>query len=62
MGEVPEERSLFAGAFDSIGAQTPTALQLLMAYKCDHLGQQFEMAEGLRSAFKLYWEWCVHYL
>ncbi|KIM83636.1 hypothetical protein PILCRDRAFT_7050 [Piloderma croceum F 1598] len=55
-GEVPEERSLFAGAFDNIGAQTPTALRLLTAYKCDHLDRQFEMAEGLRSAFKLYWE------
>ena len=61
-GEVPEERFLFAGAFDDIGAHTPTALRLLTAYKCDHLGRQFETAEGLRSAFKLYWERCVHCL
>jgi hypothetical protein len=59
MGEVSEERSAFTGAFDTIGAHTPTALQLLTAYKCDHLGRQFETAEGLRSAFKLYWERCV---
>ena len=59
MGEVSEERSVFAGAFDKISAHTATALQLLTAYKCDHLGRQFETAEGLRSAFKLYWERCV---
>ena len=46
-------------AFDNISAQTPTVLQLLTAYKCDHLGQQFETADGLHSAFKLYWERCI---
>jgi len=56
MGELSEERSVFAGAFDKISAHTPTVLRLLTAYKCDHLGRQFETAECLRSAFKLYWE------
>jgi hypothetical protein len=53
---VPEERSLFAGAFDKICTHTPTVLRLLTAYKCDHLGHGFSTAEGLRSAFKLYFE------
>jgi hypothetical protein len=45
-----------SGAFDTIGEATPTALRLLIAYKCDHLGRGFSTAEGLRSAFKLYFE------
>ncbi|KAG5639816.1 hypothetical protein DXG03_003345, partial [Asterophora parasitica] len=45
-----------AGAFDSISEKTPTALRLLVAYKCDHLGRGFSTAEGLRSAFKDYFE------
>ena len=44
-------------AFDSITKHTPTALQLIMAYKCKHLGRAFSMAEGLRSAFKHFFEW-----
>jgi hypothetical protein len=58
---VPEERSAFAGAFDKICAQTPTVLRLLTAYKCDHLGYGFSTAEGLRSAFKLYFELYVDF-
>jgi hypothetical protein len=49
-------QSSFAGAFDSITSQTPTALRLLTAYKCDHQGRAFATAEGLRSAFKHYFE------
>jgi hypothetical protein len=50
------ERSSFADAFDSIISQTPTALRLLTAYKCDHQGRAFATAEGLRSAFKHFFE------
>jgi hypothetical protein len=52
----PEDRSIFAGAFDEITSRTPIALRLLTAYKCDHQGHGFSTAEGLRSAFKLYFE------
>jgi hypothetical protein len=51
-----EGRSQFACAFDTIGEWTPMALRLLIAYKCDHIGRGFSTAEGLRSAFKLYFE------
>jgi hypothetical protein len=54
-----EERAVYSGAFDNITDKTPTALRLLMAYKCDHQGKGFSTAEGLRSAFKLYFERCV---
>jgi len=50
------EESNFAGAFDNLTSQTPTALRLLTAYKCDHQGRAFATAEGLRSAFKHYFE------
>ena len=52
----PEDPSTFAGAFDEINSKTPIALRLLTAYKCDHQGKGFATAEGLRSAFKLYFE------
>jgi hypothetical protein len=55
--EVPtDERSRFAEAFDTLTEQTPIALRLLTAYKCDHGGKGFSTAEGLRSAFKQYFE------
>lgn len=54
-----EERAVYSGAFDNITDKTPTALRLLMAYKCDHQGKGFSTAEGLRSAFKLYFERCA---
>jgi hypothetical protein len=57
---VQEERSIFQGAFDIIGSQTPVALRLLTAYKCDHQGKGFLTAEGIQSAFKLYFERCVY--
>lgn len=50
------ERSNFKGAFDKITSETAVALRLLTAYKCDHLGRGFATAEGLRSAFKHYFE------
>jgi hypothetical protein len=59
VGNGPEDgqqRLRFADAFDKITAQTPTALRLLTAYKCDHNGLGFSTAEGLWSAFKLYFE------
>ncbi|KAJ7146653.1 hypothetical protein C8R44DRAFT_864392 [Mycena epipterygia] len=43
-------------AFDNITDQTPLALRALTAYKCEHLGRGFASAEGLRSAFKDYFE------
>ncbi|KAJ7128266.1 hypothetical protein C8R46DRAFT_1237037 [Mycena filopes] len=43
-------------AFDVITAQTPLALRALTAYKCEHLERGFASAEGLRSAFKDYFE------
>jgi len=46
-------------AFDAITEYTPTALRLVMAYKCEHLGRAFATAEGLRSAFKHYFERCI---
>lgn len=44
------------GAFDSITEYTPIALRLLVAFKCDHNGLGFTTAEGIRSAFKDYFE------
>ncbi|KAJ7748139.1 hypothetical protein B0H16DRAFT_1725751 [Mycena metata] len=43
-------------AFDVITAETPLALRALTAYKCEHLERGFASAEGLRSAFKDYFE------
>lgn len=45
-----------AKAFDSITEQTPVALRILISYKCDHQGRGFATAEGIRSAFKHYFE------
>ena len=45
-----------ATAFDSITEQTPVALRMLISYKCDHQGRGFATAEGIRSAFKHYFE------
>jgi hypothetical protein len=46
-------------AFDKIGEKTSMALCLYTADKCEQLGQSFAVAEGMRSAFKLYFERCV---
>ncbi|KAJ7645104.1 hypothetical protein DFH06DRAFT_1333400 [Mycena polygramma] len=43
-------------AFDVISEDTPLALRALTAYKCEHLERGFASAEGLRSAFKDYFE------
>ncbi|KAF8326289.1 hypothetical protein F5887DRAFT_1084601 [Amanita rubescens] len=45
-----------AQAFNTISEHTPVALRLLTAYKCEHQGCTFATAEGLRSAFKDYFE------
>ncbi|KAJ7127320.1 hypothetical protein C8R43DRAFT_1134814 [Mycena crocata] len=45
-----------ADAFDKISAETPLALRALTAYKCEHLERGFASAEGIRSAFKDYFE------
>lgn len=51
-----EERTAFRAAFDVIGANTPTALRLYTAYKCEHQSCGFSTADGVRSAFKQYFE------
>ncbi|KAF7364523.1 hypothetical protein MVEN_00321300 [Mycena venus] len=43
-------------AFDVMSEQTPLALRALTAYKCEHLARGFASAEGIRSAFKDYFE------
>lgn len=45
-----------AQAFNTISEHAPVALRLLTAYKCEHQGCTFATAEGLRSAFKDYFE------
>ncbi|KAF8325745.1 hypothetical protein F5887DRAFT_1085118 [Amanita rubescens] len=58
-GNDPEEGSTrvhLAQAFNTISDHTPVALRLLTAYKCEHQGCTFATAEGLRSAFKDYFE------
>jgi hypothetical protein len=45
-----------AQAFNTISEQTPVALRLLIAFKCEHQGCTYATAEGLRSAFKDYFE------
>jgi hypothetical protein len=42
--------------FDKIGEHTPTALQLYTADKCKQQKQTFSVAEGIHSAFKLYFK------
>jgi len=54
--EGTEERSKFANAFDILSVQTPIALRLLTAYKCDHSSCSFSTAEGVWSAFKQYFK------
>src|ERR1700728_1115161 len=54
-----DERMPLADAFDVLSAQTPIALRILTACNCDHGGCGFSTAEGLRSAFKQYFEWFV---
>ncbi|KAL6299998.1 hypothetical protein BKA93DRAFT_753048 [Sparassis latifolia] len=53
---IPEEHSMFAGAFDKISEHTPMVLCLLMAYKCDHEKHGYATTEGLHSTFKEYFE------
>jgi hypothetical protein len=60
--QVDEERSSFSKAFDSVTDRTPTALCILLAYKCEHEGKGFATAESIRSAFKMYFERYVLYL
>ncbi|KAI0057704.1 hypothetical protein BV25DRAFT_1919893 [Artomyces pyxidatus] len=43
-----------AGAFDSISDQTPLALKLYTAFKCEEGQLGFSTAEGARTAFKDY--------
>lgn len=45
-----------AQAFNTISEHTPVALRLLTAFKCEHQSCTYATAEGLRSAFKDYFE------
>ncbi|KAJ7059095.1 hypothetical protein C8F01DRAFT_1232196 [Mycena amicta] len=45
-----------ADVFDVISEQTPVALRALPAFKGEHMGLGFASAEGIRSAFKDYFE------
>lgn len=49
-------REAFSGALSSVSEHTPTVLRLYLAFKCEHEGCGFSTAEGLRSAFKQYFE------
>lgn len=53
-------RPAYAGALDVIGEHTPTVLLLLTTFKCEREGCKFNTAEGIRSAFKDYFEQCVN--
>ncbi|KAJ3759479.1 hypothetical protein EV360DRAFT_69470 [Lentinula raphanica] len=55
-GQSAADTEGLAHGFDSISKYTPMALRLLTAYKCDHQGNKFSTAEGIRSAFKDYFE------
>lgn len=49
-------RAVFAGVFDEAGEHTPTVLRMYVAFKCEHQKLGFSTAEGIRSAFKGYFE------
>ncbi|KAG5220530.1 phosphate system positive regulatory protein [Salix suchowensis] len=51
---IESEASKLAGAFDVIKEETPLALRLLIAFKCEHQQRGFSTAEGIRAAFKDY--------
>ncbi|KAE9390676.1 hypothetical protein BT96DRAFT_945947 [Gymnopus androsaceus JB14] len=51
-----DELEGLALAFDLLSKNTPLALRLLTAFKCDHNGKGFATAEGIWSAFKDYFE------
>ncbi|KAJ6590741.1 hypothetical protein B0H10DRAFT_803701 [Mycena sp. CBHHK59/15] len=48
-----------ADAFDNVTEETPIALRALTAYKCEHMQSAFASTEGLRSAFKDYFEFVL---
>lgn len=54
--EHDEGRHIYAGAFDTVSEHTPIALRLYITFKCDHQNLGFSTAEGIRSAFKSYFE------
>ncbi|KAF9207016.1 hypothetical protein BGZ49_001352 [Haplosporangium sp. Z 27] len=45
-----------AGAFDSISRITPVVLRAFVSNKCNENGYSYKTAEGIRSAFKKYFE------
>ena len=54
--ENPTINPALADAFDKVGEHTPTALRLFTFFKCEQNGCKFSTAEGIRSAFKDYFE------
>ena len=47
LADVIEECSTLAGTFDRMNMQTPIALRVLVAYKCDYQGdKEFATAEA----------------
>ncbi|KAJ7269030.1 hypothetical protein C8J57DRAFT_1509246 [Mycena rebaudengoi] len=50
------DAEISADAFEAITEATPLALRAFTAYKCEHLKRGFSTAEGVRSAFKDYFE------
>lgn len=54
--EGANERRRFANAFDSITAETALVLRLYTTFKCDVANLGYATAEGIRSAFKSYFE------
>ena len=48
--------AVFASAFNEAGEHTPTVLHMYVAFKCEHQKLGFSTAEGIRSAFKSYFE------
>ncbi|KAF9999980.1 hypothetical protein BGZ80_000629, partial [Entomortierella chlamydospora] len=45
-----------AGAFDSLTIMTPVVLRAFVSHKCNENGFTYKTAEGIRSAFKRYFE------
>ncbi|KAF9107847.1 hypothetical protein BGX27_008595, partial [Mortierella sp. AM989] len=46
----------FASAFDLISSTTPIVLRAFVSFKCNESGFSFKTGEGIRSAFKRYFE------
>lgn len=52
----PEQRMKLRGALETPGEWSPMALRAFIASKCDYDTKKYSTAEGIRAAFKNYWE------